>query len=49
MSGTFALIYAGSEEAAKKYFQDGFNGVAYDMDTRVYINAYRNIIKNIKS
>lgn len=48
-AGKFVLIYAGNEEAAKKYFQDGFDGVAYDMDTRVYINAYRNIIKDIKS
>ncbi|MBV7272627.1 hypothetical protein I6U48_06800 [Clostridium sp. PL3] len=48
-SGKFALIYAGSKESAKKYFQEGFDGVAYDMDTRVYINAYKDIIKNIKS
>jgi len=48
-AGKFVLIYAGSEEAAKKYFQDGFNGVAYSMDAIVYINAYKNIIKNIRS
>ncbi len=48
-AGKFALIYAGSEEVAKKYLEDSFDGVAYNMDAIVYINAYKNIIKNIKS
>ncbi|MDD4844367.1 MAG: aldolase/citrate lyase family protein [Anaerotignum sp.] len=48
-AGKFVLIYAGSEEVAKKYLEDGFDGVAYNMDAIVYINAYKNIIKNIKS
>ncbi|MGB5823010.1 MAG: aldolase/citrate lyase family protein [Proteocatella sp.] len=34
-AGKFVLIYAGSEEAAKKYLKDGFNGAAYNIDAIV--------------
>jgi 4-hydroxy-2-oxoheptanedioate aldolase len=47
-AGKFAFIYSGSVEAARKYIRDGFNGVAYALDTTVIINAYRNFIEQIK-
>jgi 4-hydroxy-2-oxoheptanedioate aldolase len=46
-AGKAAFIYAGTEEGARKCFKDGFDGVAYNMDTRVYISAYRQIVSNI--
>ena len=47
-AGKFSFIYAGAKEGAKKYFAEGFNGVAFSMDAIVYINAYRELIKEIK-
>ena len=47
-AGKFSFIYAGSKEGAKKFFADGFDGVAYAMDAIVYINAYKETIKDIK-
>ena len=48
VAGKFSFIYAGAKEGAKKYFAEGFNGVAFSMDAIVYINAYRELIKEIK-
>ncbi|MEL7606481.1 MAG: aldolase/citrate lyase family protein [Sedimentibacter saalensis] len=43
------LIFTGSIEAAKSYFEEGYNGVAYNLDTAMYINAFRKAIEQIKS
>lgn len=47
-TGKFALIYCGTVDAARKYIKDGFDGVAYGMDALVIINAYKDILKQIK-
>ncbi len=47
-AGKFAFIYSGSVDAARKYIKDGFDGVAFGMDTSVIINAYRSYIEQIK-
>lgn len=47
-AGKFAFIYSGSIDAARKYIKDGFNGVAYCMDTSVIINAYKGCVEQIK-
>ncbi len=47
-AGKFSFIYAGAKDGAKKYFADGFDGVAYNMDAIVYINAYKELIREIK-
>ncbi|HOR87196.1 MAG TPA: aldolase/citrate lyase family protein, partial [Bacillota bacterium] len=47
-AGKYALIFSGSADAAKKYLKDGFDGVAYGLDTNILINAYRDYVKQIK-
>lgn len=47
VAGKMCIIFAGSSEAANKYFADGFDSVAISLDTAVYINAYRDIVANI--
>jgi len=47
-AGKFVLIYSGSVDSAKKYLKDGFNGVAYSMDLNILINAYKDVIRQIK-
>ncbi len=47
-AGKFSLIFGGSIEISKKYIKDGFNGVAYTMDTDILVNAYRDRVKQIK-
>lgn len=47
-AGKFVLIYSGSADSAKKYLKDGFNGVAYNLDASILINAYKNDVKQIK-
>lgn len=44
----FAFIYAGNAEGAKKHFASGFDAVAYNMDTIVLIDAFKEAVKNIK-
>ena len=46
-AGKFSFIYAGNKDSAKKFFADGFDGVAYGMDAIVYINAYKELIQEI--
>lgn len=41
------FIFAGSPEAANKYFEDGFDSVAIGIDTATLINAYRDIVSKI--
>jgi 2-keto-3-deoxy-L-rhamnonate aldolase RhmA len=47
IAGKMCIIFAGSSEAANKYFADGFDSVAISLDTAGYINAYRDIVANI--
>ena len=44
----FSFIYTGDNLSAKKYFTQGFDGVAVNFDAAIFINAYRAIIKEIK-
>lgn len=44
----FSFIYTGDNLSAKKYFAQGFDGVAVNFDAAIFINAYRAIIKEIK-
>ncbi|MPM19616.1 2-keto-3-deoxy-L-rhamnonate aldolase [bioreactor metagenome] len=43
------FIFTGSIEAAKSYFEEGYNGVAYNLDTAMYINAFKKAIEQIKA
>ena len=45
-SGKPCIIFAGSAETAKRYFDDGFDSVAVGLDTSLYIGMYREIVKN---
>jgi 4-hydroxy-2-oxoheptanedioate aldolase len=47
-AGKFSFIYTGDANATKKYFADGFDGVACGMDTMFCVNAYKNLITNAK-
>ena len=47
-AGKFSFIYSGSRDGTKKFFSDGFDGVAYNMDAAVYIQAYKDIISELK-
>lgn len=47
-AGKFSFIYAGNRESVKKHLADGFDGVAYSMDTIVYIEAYRGFVQEIR-
>lgn len=47
-AGKFSFIYSGSKGGTKRFFSDGFDGVAYNMDAAVYIQAYKEIIKELK-
>ena len=44
----FSFMYTGDNVSAKKYFAQGFDGVAVNFDAAIFINAYRAIIKEIK-
>jgi 4-hydroxy-2-oxoheptanedioate aldolase len=46
-AGKFAFIYGNSVDASKKYFKDGFNGVAFEMDVISLIKAYKSLICQI--
>ena len=48
-AGKPAFIYCGNAEAAKKYIDKGFKGVGIGTDISVYIDAYKSIIKDIRS
>jgi 2-keto-3-deoxy-L-rhamnonate aldolase RhmA len=42
------FIFTGSIEAAKSYIKEGYNGIAYNLDTAVYISAFKKAIEHIK-
>ena len=48
-AGKPAFIYCGDAEAAKKYISMGFKGVGIGTDNTVYINAYKSIVKEVRS
>ncbi len=48
-AGKFAWIFSPSAEAAKKNLADGFDGTAVNMDTAVFINAYKTLVAGIRS
>jgi len=39
------IIFAGSADAAKKYYEEGFDSVAVGLDSIIFINSYRQIVK----
>lgn len=45
-AGKMCMIFAGSPEAAKKYYTEGFDSVAVGLDTGIYISSYREIVKS---
>jgi 2-keto-3-deoxy-L-rhamnonate aldolase RhmA len=47
-AGKFAFIFSGSIDSSKKYLKDGFDGVAYSLDTGILVNAYRDCVKQIR-
>lgn len=49
VAGKAAFIFAGSSDAAKAHFANGFDGVAISTDVSVYINAYKRIVDEIKA
>ncbi|MDR1873882.1 MAG: hypothetical protein LBQ90_02550 [Synergistaceae bacterium] len=47
-AGKFSFIYTGEESEARKYFADGFDGIAFGMDTMLYVSAYKALVAQIK-
>lgn len=47
-AGKFSFIYTGSNSVAKQYLSDGFSGVAVSMDVGIYINAFKEVIREVK-
>jgi 4-hydroxy-2-oxoheptanedioate aldolase len=47
-AGKPAFIFSANSKTARKYLDDGFNGVALSTDVSVYINAFKSIIEDIK-
>ena len=43
-----AFIFASDMKNAQKYMKWGFDGIAYGIDTAVVIEAYQNIVKQIR-
>ncbi len=48
-AGKPAFIFTASAEVAKRYYEQGFTGVAVNTDVSVYINAYKNIVAEIRN
>lgn len=47
-AGKFAMLYTGDAKSTRIYFELGFDAAAVSLDTKFYINAFRNLIKDIK-
>ncbi len=45
-AGKMCMIFAGSADAARQYYAEGFDSVAVGLDTSIYINAYREMVKS---
>jgi len=48
-AGKPIFIFTGNIEDAREYLANGYDGVAYNMDAVVLVNAYREIVNSIKS
>ncbi len=48
LANKFSFIYAGSEEAVKKYYAMGIDSVTYKMDIILLTEAYQKLLANIK-
>lgn len=46
--GKISMIYSGSVEASKKYFDQGFDAVAYRIDTNLYTEAVMDVVQSIR-
>jgi len=47
-AGKFSFIYAANKDGVKKYLAEGFDGVAYSMDSVTLIEAYRAFLNEIR-
>lgn len=47
-NGKISMIYSGSIEASKQYLAQGFDAVAYRMDTNLFIEAVTDIVQAIR-
>lgn len=47
-AGKFLLAYVPDSSSAKKYFDNGFDGVAVSIDVAFYINAIKTLIKEVR-
>jgi len=47
-AGKSIFIFSGSVEAARKYIKDGFNGIAYSLDTNILVSALKDCVRQIK-
>jgi 4-hydroxy-2-oxoheptanedioate aldolase len=48
-AGKPAIMFAMNAESAKKYLQDGFDSVTVATDAAIYINAFKDLIRNVKN
>ncbi|MBP1761369.1 MAG: hypothetical protein H6Q64_911 [Firmicutes bacterium] len=44
-AGKMCIIFASSADAAKKYYEEGFDSVAVGLDSIIFINSYRQIVE----
>ena len=47
-AGKFAMLYTGDAKSTRAYFEQGFDAAAVSLDTKFYINAFRNLIKDVR-
>ncbi len=46
--GKISMIFTPNADTAKKYFEQGFDAVAYSMDAAILVNGFRAIVKQVK-
>ncbi len=47
-AGKFSFIFSTNKESGKDHLNKGFDGVAINMDASILINAYKELIKDLK-
>lgn len=47
-AGKFTMIFTGDAAGTKNYFEKGFDAAAVSLDTKLYINAFRSLVHDIK-
>ena len=47
-AGKFAMLYTGDAKSTRAYFEQGFDAAAVSLDTKFYINAFRNLIRDVR-